>query len=132
MAYNNLNTPQYKRLYELLRKHINNGIYKEGDLLPSENELCVTHNLTRPTIRQALQELVNDGYIKKQQGRGSVVNPLPKGEELKVFELTEEGTVALRKKEILGRDIIYIKDLPGRLTQKARFLYKNKLGGKKW
>jgi len=79
VEYNTTNTPQYKKLYELLRKHINNGMYKEGDLLPSENELCITHNLTRPTVRQALQELVNDGYIKKQQGRGSVVNPLPKG-----------------------------------------------------
>ena len=32
--------PQYKRLYELLRQNIENGLYKEGTLLPSENELC--------------------------------------------------------------------------------------------
>jgi DNA-binding GntR family transcriptional regulator len=76
---NRIYTPQYKKLYELLRRHIYNGVYKPGDLLPSENELCITHNLTRPTVRQALQELVNDGYIKKQQGKGSIVSPLPKG-----------------------------------------------------
>ncbi len=71
--------PQYRRLYEVLRKHIMEGIYREGDLLPSENELCATYGLTRPTVRHALDELVKDGFIKKQKGKGSIVHPLPKG-----------------------------------------------------
>jgi DNA-binding GntR family transcriptional regulator len=71
--------PQHKKLYELLRKHIREGLYGEGDLLPSENELCSLHSVTRPTVRQALARLVNEGYIKKQQGKGSIVQPLPKG-----------------------------------------------------
>ena len=71
--------PQYKRLYEILRKHIVDGIYHEGDLLPSENELCRVHNMTRPTVRQALESLVRDGFIKKQQGKGSIVSSLPQG-----------------------------------------------------
>ena len=54
------------------------------------------------------------------------VNPLPKGEELKVFEISE-GTDAFRKREILGRDIIYIKDTPGRLKRKGEILCKNRL-----
>ena len=74
-----ISIPQYRRLYEILRKHIVEGIYKEGDLLPSENELCVTYGLTRPTVRHALDELVKDGFIKKQKGKGSIVHPLPKG-----------------------------------------------------
>lgn len=71
--------PQYRKIYEILRKHISDGIYKEGDLLPSENELCSIYNITRPTVRHALDSLVNDGYIKKQQGKGSIVHALPKG-----------------------------------------------------
>jgi GntR family transcriptional regulator/GntR family frlABCD operon transcriptional regulator len=74
-----VNLPQHRQLYELLRKHIINGMYKEGDLLPSENELCNLHQVTRPTVRQALSQLVSDGYIKKQQGKGSIVRALPKG-----------------------------------------------------
>jgi GntR family transcriptional regulator/GntR family frlABCD operon transcriptional regulator len=73
------NLPQHRKLYELLRKHILNGTYKEGDLLPSENELCSLHQLTRPTVRQALSRLVSDGYILKHQGKGSIVRSLPKG-----------------------------------------------------
>ena len=71
------NLPQYRKLYEILRKNIVNGTYSEGSLLPSENDLCRIHNITRPTVRQALTTLVNDGYIKKQKGKGSIVNALP-------------------------------------------------------
>ena len=70
--------PQYRRLYEVLRKHILEGVYKEGDLLPSENELCQLFGMTRPTVRQSLSTLANDGYIRKHQGKGSIVHNLPR------------------------------------------------------
>ncbi len=72
------NIPQHKRLYEILRKHITEGIYREGDLLPSENELCQIYGMTRPTVRQSLSTLANDGYIRKHQGKGSIVHHLPR------------------------------------------------------
>jgi DNA-binding GntR family transcriptional regulator len=70
--------PQYRRLYEVLRKHILDGVYNEGDLLPSENELCQLYGMTRPTVRQSLGTLANDGYIRKHQGKGSIVHHLPR------------------------------------------------------
>ncbi len=70
--------PQYRKLYEILRKHILDGVYREGDLLPSENELCQLYGMTRPTVRQSLSTLSNEGYIKKHQGKGSIVHNLPK------------------------------------------------------
>lgn len=70
--------PQYKKLYEVLRKHIFDGVYNEGDLLPSENELCQLYGMTRPTVRQSLSTLANDGYIRKHQGKGSIVHHLPR------------------------------------------------------
>lgn len=70
---------QYRKLYEVLRKHILSGIYREGDLLPSEHELCAVYGLTRPTVRHALDELVREGLIKKQKGKGSIVHSLPTG-----------------------------------------------------
>ena len=71
--------PRYKVLYELLRKQIIDGFYGEGDMLPSENELCKVHGLTRPTVRHALETLVNEGFITRYQGKGSIVHKLPKG-----------------------------------------------------
>ena len=71
--------PQYRKLYEKLRKLIEDGTYVRGDLLPSENELCAAHHLTRPTVRNALDMLVNDGFIIRHQGKGSIVQGQPKG-----------------------------------------------------
>ena len=71
--------PQYRKLYEKLRTLIEDGTYKRGDLLPSENELCAAHHLTRPTVRNALDMLVNDGFIIRHQGKGSIVQGQPKG-----------------------------------------------------
>lgn len=69
--------PHYRKVYETLRKHIDEGMYKENDILPSENELCAIHKVTRPTVRKALDMLTNEGYIKKHQGLGSVVQNKP-------------------------------------------------------
>lgn len=44
-----------------------------GDLLPSENELVKTYNVSRETIRKALNLLLEKGYIQKIQGKGSIV-----------------------------------------------------------
>lgn len=71
------NIPQYRKLYEILRKHIVKGVYEEGDLLPSENELCATYDMTRPTVRHALETLVKEGLIIKKQGKGSIVRKPP-------------------------------------------------------
>ena len=58
--------PHHKKIYEILRKHILTGVYEEGSLLPSENELCAVHNITRPTVRQALEALVKRWfYLQK-------------------------------------------------------------------
>jgi DNA-binding GntR family transcriptional regulator len=79
MSENQVTIPRYKELYDTLRKHIISGIYKEGDLIPSENELCRMYETTRPTVRHALDALVNDGFIEKHKGKGSIVHAIHKG-----------------------------------------------------
>jgi DNA-binding GntR family transcriptional regulator len=83
--------PQHRKLYELLRKHIADGHYPEGSLLPSENELCSIHQVTRPTVRQALSRLASEGYILKHQGKGSIVRSLPKGIGILSIQGTTSG-----------------------------------------
>lgn len=74
-----INLPEHKKVYEALRRLITEGVYSEGDLLPSENELGAVHKVARHTVRKALDRLVADGYILKHQGKGSVVRGVPKG-----------------------------------------------------
>ncbi len=65
--------PRYKVLRNKLRSQILSGEFSPGVLLPSENELSAEHEINRMTVRQALNELVNEGLITKKKGKGSVV-----------------------------------------------------------
>jgi GntR family transcriptional regulator/GntR family frlABCD operon transcriptional regulator len=95
--------PHHKRLYEILRKHILDGIYREGDLLPSEKELCQIYGMTRPTVRQSLSTLANDGYIRKHQGKGSIVHHPPK----EIGILSVSGTTsAVGDRNLITRIIV--------------------------
>ena len=69
-----MKTPLYRQIQASLKEKITSGVYEEGGLLPSENELCVEFNATRMTVRQALNELVREGYITRQHGKGSTVS----------------------------------------------------------
>jgi DNA-binding GntR family transcriptional regulator len=97
-----LSYPLHKKVYELLRKHISDGVYSEGDLLPSENELCNLHSATRPTVRKALDRLATEGLIVRQQGKGSTVKAQPKG--IGILSIT--GTTSAIGKENLETRII--------------------------
>jgi len=94
--------PHHRKVYEILRQHIKEGVFKEGDLLPSENELCALHKVTRPTIRKALDRLSNEGFIVRHQGKGSIVKGTPKG----VGILAMKGTTSAVGKENLITKII--------------------------
>jgi DNA-binding GntR family transcriptional regulator len=94
--------PQHRKVYEILRKHITDGVYAGGDLLPSENDLCTVHKVTRPTIRKALDRLANEGYIVRHQGKGSIVKGVPKG--IGILSLT--GTTSAIGKDLLKTHII--------------------------
>jgi len=72
-------TPLYKKLIDDLKKLIEDGKYKQGELLPSENELSKTYHTTRPTVRQALAGLTNMGYIIRHQGKRSIVSEQRRG-----------------------------------------------------
>jgi len=64
---------KYIKIRNDLKKQIQLGEFKNGDFLPSENDLCKTFTITRTTARKALDELVKEGFIEKQQGKGSKV-----------------------------------------------------------
>lgn len=58
--------------YYILER-IQSGELKPGDQIPTENELAELLNASRPTIRQALNKLVMQGYIVRKKGIGSFV-----------------------------------------------------------
>jgi DNA-binding GntR family transcriptional regulator len=69
-----MKTPRYRQIQNMLKARIQQGVYKVGDYLPSENQLCLECNITRTTARKALDELQKEGFIGRFHGKGSVVS----------------------------------------------------------
>lgn len=65
--------PLYYQLYLLLRKQIRDGVWQPEEMLPTEAELGESYDLSRSTVRQALDIMVNDGLIHRRRGRGTFV-----------------------------------------------------------
>lgn len=56
-----------------IKEKIETGMYSLGTKIPSENKLTKLHAVTRHTVRQAISDLVNEGYLLKKQGSGTFV-----------------------------------------------------------
>ncbi|MGX7163881.1 GntR family transcriptional regulator [Enterococcus massiliensis] len=67
--------PLYDQLVELLKEKIENEL-EPHTMLPSERELSEIYGLSRTTVRLALQELENLGFIYRQHGKGTFVSDL--------------------------------------------------------
>ncbi|MTB64401.1 UTRA domain-containing protein [Streptococcus sp. zg-86] len=64
---------KYKQVYEDIKEQIVAGSLPAHHELPSENELMNHYQFSKDTIRKSLALLERDGYIRKQQGRNSIV-----------------------------------------------------------
>src|ERR1043166_5338765 len=59
--------PRYLQIAETLRRDIKG----EGERIPSEHALCAKFRVSRPTVRQALDVLVQEGRLYRHAGRGT-------------------------------------------------------------
>lgn len=63
----------YMQLYEILKKKIEINEWPVGTQIPTEEELCTIYSVSRATVRTAILELVRQGYLKRQQGKGTFI-----------------------------------------------------------
>ncbi|WP_168190205.1 GntR family transcriptional regulator [Luteithermobacter gelatinilyticus] len=68
-----LPTPLYHQIYVLMREKIFSGVYPNGSLLPTENELEKMFGVSRITVKRAMDELAAEGLVSRQRGRGTTV-----------------------------------------------------------
>jgi len=100
--------PLYYQLKEILLEEIQHA--EKGSSFPTELELCNHFDISRPTVRQAINELVVEGYLQRMKGRGTfIAEPKIKQDfliALKSFteEMQEKGLVATTK--VLGLEKI--------------------------
>jgi GntR family transcriptional regulator len=72
--------PRYLQIAQALRARIRGmGEGQGGGRLPSEHALCAEFGVSRPTVRQALDVLTEEGCLTRRRGRGTFVTPRPEG-----------------------------------------------------
>ena len=66
-------TPLYYQLLTIIKDKIEKGVWKPGEMIPTEMEFVESYGISRTTVRQAILSLVNDGYLKRDKSKGTVV-----------------------------------------------------------
>ena len=77
--------PLYIQIESDICKRILSKEWKSGDRLPSEAELCVLYDVSRVTIRNAIEKLQEKGYLVKYQGKGTFIKDIQIEQRLSKF-----------------------------------------------
>lgn len=81
--------PAYKRIQHAIRRRIEGGQLKPGDVVDSERELAKAHKVSLMTARHALADLAREGMVERRHGAGTFVAP-PKIHFNKLMSYTEQ------------------------------------------
>ena len=89
--------PAYHSAFATLQAEIIDGVWTQGDCLPSEAELCARFGISRITISHALQLLDERGLISRQRGRGTfVLGGIPEKTPVRVTDFAASMRAGLR------------------------------------
>lgn len=66
--------PLYFQIEEAIKQKIDKGEWITGTMISSEREFAENYEVSRMTVRQAINNLVNDGYLTRQKGKGTFVS----------------------------------------------------------
>ena len=65
--------PVYYQIEQTIKNWIINRDFNPGDKIPSENELAAKFGVNRLTVRQAISQLIRDGFLTSKRGEGTFV-----------------------------------------------------------
>lgn len=121
--------PAYLQLANILRKQISEGVFRPGDQLPSESQLCRRYAISPMTVRRAINLLADQGVVHTAQGRGTFVAALELSTA--VFDLQEleslfsaevGGTIRLLDVRVVSADERTARKLDLRLGDSAIYI----------
>jgi len=108
------------QLYEKIRKKIDEKEWSVGFQIPTEQKLCEDFKVSRATVRSAVLELVRQGYLTRQQGRGTFVSKKVISDKLTMFttfgELMLEAEIDLSTDVLAQTIMMPVDDLPDKLN----------------
>lgn len=94
--------PLYLQVKDIIRKRLNHKIYDVGDILPSELSFQEEFQVSRITVRNAVNELVTEGLLERTRGKGTVVLAKKMDEQIRrtksfTEEMRELGLTAVTR-----------------------------------
>ena len=89
------NIPKYLQIRDFIKEQIDQQLWKEGDLIPTERSLMKRFEVSRVTIRKAIDLLEADHYVTRKAGYGTTVNPERMG--LSNFTLIQSATNEMKE-----------------------------------
>ena len=106
--------PRYERLRDYIAAQITAQTWRLGDLIPSESELAASHDVSIGTVRKAIDRLVGDGLLERQQGRGTYVRRVHFNSSLfRFFRFQfQEGERTVPQARILHRKLVGAPAVP--------------------
>ncbi len=108
----------YYQVKEELRRKILANEWKEGSRLPSEKEICEFFQVSRTTVRKAVDELEAEDYLEKKQGRGTYVKKHSISQKLHKFYSFSEELKSLGINET-AKLVVFKKIVPESTIRKA-------------
>ena len=96
---------KYKKVYQDIKKKIEDQVWSTGQALPTENELMEIYSYSKDTIRRALSLLEMDGYIQKKQGKSSIVIEHGLMKEQYLSEIKTAGELNKRSKHQIQTEL---------------------------
>lgn len=66
--------PIYFQIKEDIKEKIKNGMWKSGQCIDSERQICEEYGVSRMTVRQAIGELTREGLLFREKGKGTFVS----------------------------------------------------------
>jgi len=83
--------PRFEIIKSHILKKIASGGWRQGDAVPSENQLAEKYGVSRMTARRALSDLTSSGVLERIQGSGTfVAKQLPTGSLLEIRNIADE------------------------------------------
>ncbi|MFD1459708.1 GntR family transcriptional regulator [Scopulibacillus daqui] len=105
----NSKIPLYYQIREDILHKIEQGHYNVGDQLPSELHLAEDYGVSRPTIRQAISELVQEGHLIRGRGRGTFVSqPIITDNALAFSTFEEDSNIEYQWEKVIECRRIYV------------------------
>ena len=113
-------TPIYYQLQITIQKGIQEGRWKPGDRIPPERQLAAQFAVSVGTVRQAIANLVRDGYLERVQGSGTFVRETVwHHERLRYYPMVRDfgDPVQDLKGELISRKVVSAEERTNRLLQ---------------